>query len=62
MEEFKAKTITEALHPPMFWERYVDDTGVVIRKVYEDALSNISTSNTIASSSQLSKKGKTTAS
>ena len=34
-EEFEEKAIAEAPH---FWGRYIDDTGVVIKKEYEDEL------------------------
>ena len=38
MKEFKEKAVTEAPHPTKFWGKYVDDTGVVIRKEHEDDL------------------------
>ena len=38
MEEFEEKAIAKAPHPPKFGGRYIDDTGVVIKKEYEDEL------------------------
>ena len=38
MDEFEEKVITTAHHRPKFWGRYVDDTGVVIRKKLYDKL------------------------
>ena len=38
MEEFEEKAIAEAPHPSKFWGRYVDNTGVVIRKEYDNEL------------------------
>ena len=51
MEEFEEKALSTTPHPPKFWARYVDDTGVVIRKEHEEELS-ISTNNTQALSLQ----------
>mgnify|MGYP001824971233 CR=1 FL=1 len=38
MEYFEEKALTSAPHPPRFWGRYVDDTGVIIKKEYEQEL------------------------
>ena len=38
VEEFEEKAIAEAPHPPKLWGRYVDNTGVVIQKMYENEL------------------------
>ena len=38
MEEFEEKALSTTPHPPKFWARYVDDTGVVIRKEHEEEL------------------------
>ena len=38
MEKFAEKAIAEASQAPTFLGRYVDDTGVVIKKEYEDEL------------------------
>ena len=40
MEEFEEKALTTAPHPPKFWARYVDDTGVVTKKLHEEELFN----------------------
>ena len=40
MEEFEKKALLSAPNPPKFWGRYVDDTGVVIKKDHEDELFN----------------------
>ena len=37
MEEFE-KALAEAPHPCKFWGRYVDETGVVTKKIYDDEL------------------------
>ena len=38
MEEYEEKAIAQVPHPQTFWGRYIDDTGVVIKKEYEDEL------------------------
>ena len=38
VEEFEEKAITEAPHTLTFWGRYINDTGVVIKKEHEDEL------------------------
>ena len=40
MEEFEEGALATAPHPPKFWGRYVDDTGVIIKKAHEDELFN----------------------
>ena len=38
MEEFEKKVLHTAPHPPKFWGRYVDDTGVIIKADHEQEL------------------------
>ena len=38
MEYFEESALASAPHPPKFWGRYVDDTGVIIRKEHEQEL------------------------
>ena len=38
MEEFEDRALAEAPHPPKFWGRYINDTGVVTKKIHEDEL------------------------
>ena len=38
MEEFEKKALSSAPHPPKYWGRYVDDTGVIIQRDYENEL------------------------
>ena len=38
MEFFKEKALEEAPHPHKYWGTYLDDTGVVTKKIYEEEL------------------------
>ena len=38
MEDFEIKAINSARNPPKVWEKYVDDTFVVLRSADEDRL------------------------
>ncbi len=38
MEYFEMKALTTAQHPPKYWGRYVDDTGVIVKKEHENEL------------------------
>ena len=38
MEYFEEKALNEAPHPHKYWGRYVDDTGVLTKYIYEEEL------------------------
>ena len=38
MEEFVLKVLETAAYPPKFWSRYVDDMGVITKKIHVQVL------------------------
>ena len=40
MEAFETRAISTALHPPIFWRRYVDDTCVIQDQLHKDEFLN----------------------
>ena len=36
MESFEHRAITSAVNPPMLWERYIDDTFVILQQSHKE--------------------------